>query len=430
VDRFVERLRRIIIILSPIMWEGLTQRVHHLARQFAELGNILIFVEPPTLILRSTNISSLIKDTTRLKQFLFYQCLENAKRYSGVTVITTVSGFSDGSRTVNVGDLTRRLIIDHYASRGSCVVICYLPQHYLLVDNQRYEPGILYDCVDDHEGTYWAPKNAAEFERKLIGIADWVVTTSDELYVRKGKMCKKTFLVKNGVDPAMAVSNVLDLKLESKRIDWNRPTIGYVGAMKDWFNHEWVINAAKVLPEINFVLIGPDSHVTWKNECPQNMYFLGPQPHNHLSAYLRLFDIGMIPFRNDRTLVTSCNPIKAHEYIAANLPFVGPQMPELVEMQPWAHLASSFDEFVGMLKQCLTIDRSTWDYKSYVAKNSWRQRALTMQKIFENQLVDSRLVRLREMRKKYSNYLNGRNSSSPIAKLLREIEAELALIRE
>jgi len=60
--------------------------------------------------------------------------------------------------------------------------------------------------------------------------------------------------------------------------------------------------------------------------CP-NIRWIGQREYGELPAYLRLFDVAMIPFViNEITLATS--PLKLYEYFAGGKPVIATPMPE------------------------------------------------------------------------------------------------------
>ena len=76
-----------------------------------------------------------------------------------------------------------------------------------------------------------------------------------------------------------------------------RPPIAiYVGALNYWFDYRLIEYAAKSLPELSFVLIGPDKDAR-KNISPSNnLHILGPKSYQEIPRYITHSNIGIIPF--------------------------------------------------------------------------------------------------------------------------------------
>src|SRR5207237_10456008 len=59
-----------------------------------------------------------------------------------------------------------------------------------------------------------------------------------------------------------------------------------------------------------------------------NVHLLGRKPYAELPAYCKAFDVAINPFRiNELTL--NANPLKVREYLAAGLPVVSTDIPEV-----------------------------------------------------------------------------------------------------
>ena len=75
-----------------------------------------------------------------------------------------------------------------------------------------------------------------------------------------------------------------------------------------------------------------------------------------LPAYCRVFDVGIIPFRIE-DLTLKANPLKLREYLAAGLPVVSSDLPEVRKYGDLVHVAAGADGFVAAIERALE-DRS------------------------------------------------------------------------
>lgn len=143
--------------------------------------------------------------------------------------------------------------------------------------------------------------------------------------------------VPNGVDPSifypMPNSFKANLPLETYRRTFSK-IVGYYGALASWVDWNLIKVAAKNLPHILFVFIGPDLDKSRydaglvQNSNYPNILFLPPVKHTELRLYAWSFDIAWIPFLiNDITLSTS--PLKVFEYLSMKLPVVATRLPEI-----------------------------------------------------------------------------------------------------
>ena len=82
-----------------------------------------------------------------------------------------------------------------------------------------------------------------------------------------------------------------------------------------------------------------------------NVHFLGRKSYSELPGYCRAFDVALMPFRvNELTL--NANPLKVREYLAAGLPVVSSDIPE-VRKVGLCKLATDEADFVRKIDECL-----------------------------------------------------------------------------
>src|SRR5205823_1099693 len=101
-----------------------------------------------------------------------------------------------------------------------------------------------------------------------------------------------------------------------------------------------------------FVVIGKATVSTAPLEGLRNVRLLGQKPYEALPAYCRAFDVGLIPFRLDE-LTMKANPLKLREYLAAGLPVVSSDMPEVRKYGDLVHLAAGVDGYERAIEQAL-----------------------------------------------------------------------------
>ncbi|MFP8878256.1 MAG: glycosyltransferase, partial [Myxococcota bacterium] len=206
---------------------------------------------------------------------------------------------------------------------------------------------VVYDCMDNHAGFSTGSETLLREEEALFEEADLVVTTSGELSKLVGKH-RDNVLIRNAADVEhfSRTPQVLALKTE-------RPVVGYYGAISAWFDSTLLAEAAKALPEWDFVLVGDtfESDVRELELLP-NVRFEGEVSYETLPSYLHAFDVCVIPFKiND--LIRCTNPVKVYEYLSAGKPVVATPMPELLLLGDLVHIAETSHEFVVGLKRAM-----------------------------------------------------------------------------
>jgi glycosyltransferase involved in cell wall biosynthesis len=214
---------------------------------------------------------------------------------------------------------------------------------------------VVYHCVDEFSAFSDANgQHIAELERGLLRRADVVITSAERLRASKAPFNPNTVLVRHGVDfrhfvqacdPATSVPD--DLARLSK------PVMGFFGLLADWVDLEAIACCARAYPQGSVVLIGKQAPGV--NAAPllalSNVHFLGRRAYAELPRYCRGFDVALMPFRlNELTL--NANPLKVREYLAAGLPVVASDLPE-VRKVGFCKVASNSEDFPRRVQECL-----------------------------------------------------------------------------
>lgn len=190
------------------------------------------------------------------------------------------------------------------------------------------EKAVVYYCCDDFGSLAGVDHAIAlEFEAELAERADLVIVSSPELARRFPQ--GKTHLLPHGVDNGLfstPVARAMDMP--------PGPVAGFYGAIAPWIDLDLVAQAARAVPTMSFVMVGPVQCDISPLHGLDNVHLLGARPHATLPSYAQHWDVGMIPFR-DTPQITACNPLKLREYLAAGRPIVATPFPAL---QPYLGL--------------------------------------------------------------------------------------------
>ena len=150
----------------------------------------------------------------------------------------------------------------------------------------------------------------------------------------------------------------------------------YIGTLGEWFDLELIVGLAKREPAWQILLIG-ECHDFNLTELPRNVLFLGRRPHRDLQNYLRVSDIGLIPFKKS-LLTESVNPIKVYEYLATELPVVATGVPEIANF-PGVHYLEDTDRIQQVCTQLKRQSFPSSEVKSFLENRTW-------EKLFESGL--------------------------------------------
>jgi glycosyltransferase involved in cell wall biosynthesis len=152
-----------------------------------------------------------------------------------------------------------------------------------------------------------------------------------------------------------------------------KPIAIYVGAMEVWFNWELMNFAVAHMPEVSFVLIGPDDRARKMLKPAKNLFVLGARPYDRLPPYLQHAAVGLIPFdvANHRDLVRSIHPLKLYEYLASGLPVVAVEWEELHNLKSPAVLTHGREHFLTAIREAVSRPSERPLLQSYAARHDW-----------------------------------------------------------
>jgi glycosyltransferase involved in cell wall biosynthesis len=215
-----------------------------------------------------------------------------------------------------------------------------------------HEELVLYHVVDEFSAFSDASAHVADLERQLLRRADLVIASSERLAEAKRRENPSTVLVRHGVDFdhfARALDPGTAVPEDLRRLP--RPVIGFFGLVADWIDLELVRRVADAHPRASVVLLGKVTTSLAPLEGAANVHLLGRKPYAELPGYCRGFDVAITPFRLNE-LALNANPLKAREYVAAGLPNVCTDLPEL-RASPGCTVARTHDEFVAEVGRAL-----------------------------------------------------------------------------
>jgi|SRR5215216_2618071 len=242
------------------------------------------------------------------------------------------------------------------------------------------EEQIVYYCVDEYTAfSGVSSRSLAELEEELLRRSDLVVVSAEKLYESKVKINARTVLIRHGVDsdhfrqalePATSVPD--DIR------DLPRPVIGFFGLIADWVDLELIAAVANKFSRGSIVLLGKVTTDTSMLEKVANVHMLGQKSYASLPAYCKGFDVALVPFRiNELTL--HANPLKVREYIAAGLPVVSTQIPE-VEVLGLCRIGHDHDSFIGEVELALQDPGPNQTRSELIRGETWNARVDELRK--------------------------------------------------
>ncbi|MCE5267987.1 MAG: glycosyltransferase [Planctomycetaceae bacterium] len=309
-----------VLCLPIIRWDFRFQRPQQLMRQFASDGHRVFYLSDDFLLARPLAIAEIEQNIYDLR----LPADASTKAYRGLLRDGDVQRMADGVARLHEANALRQTVI-----------VVQQPYWTPLALELRKTLGcpIVYDCMDDHAGLR-REDSLSNLEEQLIRSADLTVATSDRLMAKVAPLARRTSLVRSGVDYdhfASVAGNDVETRecASTQQATAQSLTIGYYGAIAHWFDARLVAELARLRPDWRFELIGNtySANLEPLKGLP-NVQLHGEMPYAQLPRCIARWHCCIIPFvRNP--LTEAANPMKVYEMLAAGMPVVAVDLPEL-----------------------------------------------------------------------------------------------------
>jgi glycosyltransferase involved in cell wall biosynthesis len=251
---------------------------------------------------------------------------------------------------------------------------------------------VCYDCVDELS-VLWEEHRASDY----INWQKELVTRSDILFYTAPKL-KEVLLkinpnppslveIPNGVNAEWFRRQSESINLPKDLKDIPSPRVGFVGTLERWIDYELIALTAKKLTHISFVLIGPLFYALGSNKLKNipNIFMLGKRSYDEVPAYIRLFDVCMMPFKKGE-IADHTDPVKIYEYFALGKPVVSTDFPASRKLKSMLYLADNYNDFSFKIENALEEkDEALIRLRmAFANKNTWGNRAEKMLKVIHD----------------------------------------------
>lgn len=177
------------------------------------------------------------------------------------------------------------------------------------------------------------------FYRKILKSVLGVITISRGLQAELIKeYAGPTLVAPDGVDPKLFLSlPSRAVARERLKLPLNRQIAVYAGHLYPWKGVDTLLEAARRLPDMLFVLVGgtPEDIQQYKSKIleQENIFFTGFVRHDQVPLYLSAADVLVLP-NSGKELISSryTSPLKMFEYMASGTPIVASDLPSLREI--------------------------------------------------------------------------------------------------
>ena len=340
------------------------QRSQHLSRLCAENGYRVFYL--------TTNINTVTKD------------LNVKEIYPN---LFEISLWCETDRTLSV--YTTNLTDVEISSIIDCIE--YIKQIYgfnhftsyvanpfwLQIINHISNTSFIFDCLDYTKGFNTHSNLILDLEEEIIK-KEYVIYTSPILKELLDCQHNNYSFIRNACD-FNYFHNIVNLKNDKNK----KLTVGYYGAISDWFDVDLVRKVVEYYPDLDFHFIGNVycndlSHTDKINSLKifPNVTFFGEIPYDKLDKYLSNFNVGIIPFIiND--LIRCTNPVKLYEMFSFGLPVVLTEIPDVLTLNinNLCFISETLNNFIDNVK--LALNESDVNKRiriEYAKNNTWNNR--------------------------------------------------------
>ena len=360
-----------LVVFCHLRWEFVTQRPQHIISRLARHRKVL-FVEEPI------GHAPHERGTAQL-----YQAAEN---------IQVLQPRTDPGRLV---EEIAPLVLDFLQrEQWEQPMLWFYSAAFGDLADQIPHSLLVYDCMDELSAFKGAPLSLITQEKRLLAEADVVFTGGKSLYEAKRLLSEQVYCYPSSVDSAhfeQALHAATVVPPDMK--DIAHPVVGYYGVIDERIDYELLGAVARQNPEVSFVMIGPVVKVD-PADLPKadNLHYPGGKSYAELPAYLKGFDIAMMPFaRNESTKFIS--PTKTLEYIAAQKPTISTPIYDVVrDYASVIPIVETAEQFSTALANFLREDDAQREarlrkYDSILGAVSWDKTVAAMERNLVEALV-------------------------------------------
>ncbi len=352
---------------------------HHLARQCARLGHLVLHLSTPVTVAHLTKLSDARIRSRMRKCWRGPEQIETGL-YEWIPLTLTPWQLA---RRGNISKSNR--FVPSRRSLLRCLESLKMPGvDMLFIDEPRLvgiesvlKPSRLAYRATDLYAEMKRDPSILEAERILCERSGLRIGTSRPVAEHLERLANRPVVVlENGVEvdhlqrPTAAHRTLTGVGV---------PRAVYVGAVDDRFDWELTMQLAASRPAVQFLIYGPVTLAVPTNR-PANLLLMGSLAYSEMPSVLQHCQVGLLPL-NDHPANSARSPMKFYEYAAAGLPILARATPEIVGRTeiPAATYADT-NGALAALDQLLIAERITFD----VEPHSWAGKAKFLLSQMEN----------------------------------------------
>lgn len=277
------------------------------------------------------------------------------------------------------------------------IVWFYHPDWINMIDRIADARLRLYHVIDDYawyqDQTPASRRRIEELEKKMLSRVDAVIVVSQELDKLKRPFNSHTYVVPNGVNYQMYADALADPHIPDDLRAIPAPRLGHSGLVGNKLDLDILRESAQRHPEWSLVFLG---HVNMNGIAEKwhallalpNVYYLGAVEWSWIPYYVKGFDVGLIPYVQDREREHS-SPLKLYDYLAAGLPIVSADIPSAREFSAYVHLVDSPQNFSRAVQAALadTTPERRQARRDAAAQHTWEARVEQISDLIQAELA-------------------------------------------
>jgi GT2 family glycosyltransferase len=246
---------------------------------------------------------------------------------------------------------------------------------------KRFRWKIVYDCLDEHSAfPSNRPAALSAAEDEILAAADLVIATSEPLAERLRRTRPDALLLPNAADADLFGA------LPDPAPDPGRLTVGYAGAVDDWFDFDLLAAAARLRPNWRFEVVGAvEGRRPAASRFPENVVFTGERPYAEMPSIRAGFDVEIIPFRLS-PLTHATDPVKLYEALAAGRGVVATPMRALASLagRDLVRIAATPGDLVRQIASAAAAGPAEISRRrTFARENTWDVRAEELSRLLE-----------------------------------------------
>jgi len=363
-----------IVLFSFDKLRGRVGRAHHFARELARRHRV-VFVDPPESLLRSGRLRT------------------TAETVDDGLVHVRLAGGLPGRRWRPVYALNemrwlkaigRLLQQCNWGARGTRVCLHMLPVWEMAAETLHPDVTV-YDAHDDWRNMPPNPRRLTErLEREHARSADIVLSASPATERNFAEFGRQTHELPNACEAEHFARAMTEAEAD-ELAGIPRPRIMFIGGVEESFDTDTVLDVARAMPNVSFVVVGPEIRPQRALRGQANVYMLGERPYEELPRYLTGAEACWIPYRmTQRVMGRDC--IKLYEYLASGRPVVSVPLGRAVQLGEHVHVTDGTADGMAAACRAALADDSATRREARVAaarEHSWASRAAELERLID-----------------------------------------------